>query len=277
MARQRLRKRMNGPQPLEQQIAAALSEKAAITSAALATLFGEVETAIAEVETAAVDANTRALDPTIDDPAAARQQRDDCGFRLERLKAALPPLQQRYNEVRLAERKAKWRTDYADVKAKCDDAATNLKDIYGEFTTRLIDALIAAKELDQDVARVNSTAPSGEHDRLLSVECAARGVNAVGPNSALSLLTELKLPRWSAPGWAWPPPTPPIDVRQVVPVKLMTHPMDRWHEGQAERKAETDREAQRVANYYRRQQREQEDMENARARAEQQRRRQAAI
>src|SRR5262245_56566129 len=118
MQRQRLRKRMNGSEPLEPRVAAALNEKATITSAALASLFGEVESAITEAEQSAEAANTRALDPTIDDPAAARVARDDAIYRLERLKAALPPLQQRYSEVRLVERKAMWRADYADVKAK---------------------------------------------------------------------------------------------------------------------------------------------------------------
>jgi hypothetical protein len=67
-------------------------------------------------ETAAEDSKKNALDPTIQDITAARVQRDDAIYRLERLKAALPPLQQRYNELRKAERRTQWRTDYAQVK-----------------------------------------------------------------------------------------------------------------------------------------------------------------
>jgi len=261
--------------PLEQRIAAALSDKSTITSAALAALFGEVETAIAEVETDAADAKARALDPTIDDPAAARQHRDDCRFRLERFKAALPPLQQRYNEVRLAERKAKWRADYADVKAKRDATAENLQAIY-ELTEQLIEVLQEAKQVDQEVERINRTAPNGEHDRLLSVECAARGVNGVGPNGVLSLLTELRLPKFSAPGLRWPPPAPMILPEQIIPAAMLRHPGDNWAAHQQKAKVQVAAEAKRVADYYRNQQREREERENAEARAAQERRRQAA-
>jgi hypothetical protein len=273
MERQRLRERMNDPQLLDQRIAEALSANA-ITSAMLAALFGEVETAIAAAETAAAQAKTRALDPGIQDNEAARQQRDDCSFRLERLRAALAPLQQRYSAVRLAERRAQWRADYAQVKAKRDATATNLKDIYTEFTTKLIDALIAAKEVDPEVARINSTAPNGEHDRLLTVECWARGVTGVADNFSLM---QLKLPSFEQPNaWAWPPPVPAIDVRQVVPAAMLTHPGANWPEALKQRDAARQQEAKRVANYYRQREREKEDIENARARAEQARRRQAA-
>jgi hypothetical protein len=259
---------MNGPAPLEQRVAAALKDKTTITSAALATLLGEVETAITEVERAVADAKTRALDPTIDDPAVARQQRGECGFRLERLKAALPPLQQRYTEVRLIERRAKWRADYADVRARRDDAATNMKDVYGEFSTKLINVLIAAKQVDEDVARVNSTAPNGEHDRLLTVECAARQVNGVADDFSLM---NIKLPTFNQPNaWSWPPPKPPIDFRLLVPPALLHHPGDNWAAHQKEAKMYADAEAKRVADYYRNQTREREELDNAAARARRQ-------
>ena len=265
----------DAPQTLEQRIAAALGDDA-ITSTALAALFGEVQTAIADAQASAEAAKTRALDPTIDDPAAARVQRDDTIYRLERLRAALAPLQARYTELRAGERRARWRADYAEVKAKRDATAEKLQAIYTELTEQLIDVLEQAKQVDEEVARINSTAPNGEHDRLLDTECAARGVNGVGPNSALSLLTELKLPRFSAPGWAWPPPAPVLTAEMVVPAAMLRHPGDNWAAHQKEAKAQADAEAKRVANYYRRQEREKEDMENARVRAERARRQQQA-
>ena len=264
MERVRLRKRVDGAQPLEQRVAGALSENAAITSATLATLFGEVESAITEAEQSAEAAHTRALDPTVEDAEAARQHRDDCGFRLERLKAALPPLQQRYSEVRLGERKAEWRQDLAEVKIKRDATAAKLQAIY-ELTEQLIPVLQEAKQVDQEVARINRTAPNGEHDRLLTVECAARHVNGVPAEFSLM---NIKLPAFHAVGqWLWPPPSPSIDVRQIVPVKLMTHPGDHWFEASKQRGEERQQEAKRVADYYRRQTREREDRDNAEARA----------
>jgi hypothetical protein len=153
--------------PLEQRVAEALNDNAAgITSAAIAALYNEVAAAITAATAAVATAKINALDPTVVDPAAARARRDDCAFQLERLKAALAPLQARYAQLRQAERRAQWRVDYARIEAERDAAATSLKNIYGEFTTKLIDALLAAKAIDEDIARINSTAPNGEPDRV---------------------------------------------------------------------------------------------------------------
>jgi hypothetical protein len=48
-------------------------------------------------------------------------------------------------------------------------------------------------------------------------------------------------------------------------IPIIPHPGAMWWAYQSERKAEADREAQRVANYYRRQERQKEDMECLRA------------
>jgi len=93
---------------------------------------------------------------------------------LERLKAALPPLQQRYNELCKAERRTEWREQYAEVKAKRDATAEMMKAIYTKLSEQLIAVLQEAQQVDQEVARVNRTAPNGEQDRVLTVECAAR-------------------------------------------------------------------------------------------------------
>jgi hypothetical protein len=269
MERVRFREMNGQQQPLEQRIALALSDKETITASALAHLFNEVEATIAEVETAVTEAKERALDPLIEDPQAARQQRDECEFRLERLKASLPPLQQRYSEQRLMERKAAWRKDLAQVKGKRDATADKLQAIY-ELTEQLIPVLQEANEVDQEVARINRTAPNGEHDRLLTVECAARHVNGVPAEFSLM---NIKLPAFHKVGQLlWPPPTPPIDVRQIVPAKLMTHPGDHWAEAMKVRDEERQQEAKRVADYYRNQTREREDRDNAEARAKQARR-----
>ena len=261
-------------QPLEQRIAAALGDSAGIKSAAISALYSEVAAAITSATSAADQARMQALDPRIDDPAAARARRDDSAFQLERLQASLAPLQARYTELRKAERRSEWRQQYADVKGKRDAAAEQLQAIY-ELTEQLIEVLEQAQQIDQEVEIANRTAPAGEHDRLLSVECAARGVNGVGPNGALSLMTDLKLPHWNAPGWAWPPPTPPIDVLQVVPAALLTHPGDAWHAHQQQAKAEAEREAKRVKEFYKRQQEQREAMDAAEAKAAQERRRPA--
>ena len=268
------RQRLRDPQPLEQRITRALSPDNDIASSAIAALYNEFETAIADAEANAEAAKTRALDPTIDDPAAARQQRDDCIFRLARLRAALPKLQQRYSEVRLAERRAQWRAAYAEVKANRDATASELKEAYA-LVDRLVVLLNKAKKVDEQVEAINRSAPNSEHDRLLTVECVARSLNAVPAN--VSLMTTLKLPVFDAPGqWLWPPPVPPIIPEMVVPAGMYSHPGANCHVELKERDARRQAEAKRLADYHRRREREREDMENARARAEQERRWQAA-
>ena len=131
---------------------------------------------------------------------------------------------------------------------------------FTNWQSNWIEVLEQAKEIDKDIARINSTAPNGEHDRLLTVECAARGV-AVGPNAALSLLTELKLPHWSSAGYSWPPPVPLILPEQVIPAAMLQHPGANWAEELKRRDAERLQESKRVADYHRRQQREKEDSE----------------
>jgi hypothetical protein len=274
MERRPLRDPPPPSQPLEQRIADALGDNA-IKSAVLAALYNEVAAAITAAATAADHAKERALNPSTQDAQAARARRDDCVFQLERLKAALPPLQQRYSQVRLAERRTEWREQFAQVKAKRDATAEKLQAIY-ELTEQLIEVLQEGQQVDQEVEIVNSTAPNGEPDRLLTTECAARGVNGVGPNGALSLMTDLKLPRWNAPGLAWPPPEPAIDFQRIVPPNMLTHPGDNWAAHQQEAKAQADAEAKRVAEFYRRQTREREERDNAEAKAAQERRRQAS-
>ena len=92
-----------------------------------------------------------------------------------------PPLQARYTELRKAERRAAWRANYAEVKAKRDATAEQVKAIYTEVTDKLIEVLEEAKQVDQEVETINRTAPNGEHDRLLTVECWARRSTASGP------------------------------------------------------------------------------------------------
>jgi hypothetical protein len=57
---------------------------------------------------------------------------------------------------------------------------------------------------------------------------------------------------------------------------MLRHPGDNWAAHQQEAKVQAAAEAKRVADYYRNQQREREERENAEARAAQERRRQAA-
>ena len=97
----------------------------AITSAKLSALLTEVEGAITAADKAANEARTKALDPTNVDFAAARREMDDTDFRRDRLKAALPKLQRRYQRVWDQECYDRWLAMFEGVKSKHAAAAAS--------------------------------------------------------------------------------------------------------------------------------------------------------
>jgi hypothetical protein len=267
---------------LETRIATALTEDT-VTSSVLADLNAETESALGQAESAITKAKKDALDTSRPpDPIAARDAIASAEFRRDWLKSASGKLQARQRQRANQETYDDWVDTFEPIKPRHATAAANLATVYQEFESKLVVALTEAKAVDAEVHRVMAKKPyllpqtNGDGRNLPSVECAARGVNGVGPNGALSLMTELKLPRFSAPGCSWPPPPPVMDVGSVVPPGMLLHPGANWHEALKERDTARQQEAKRVANYYRQREREKADIENARTRAEKERRRQAA-
>jgi hypothetical protein len=280
MQRQQLRERMNDP--LEQRIAAALGDND-VTSTAIADLITQTHTAIAAAEAAVTAAKKDALDTSRPpDPMAARDAIAYAQFKHDWLKSASGKLQARQRQRTDQETYDDWVDTFETIKPRHTTAVANLAAVYQEFESKLVAALTEAKAVDAEVHRVMTKKPyllpqtNGDGRNLPSVECAARGVNGVGPNGALSLMTELKLPRFSAPGWAWPPPAPVLTAEMVIPPAMLRHPGDNWAAHQNEAQAQADAEAKRVSDYYRNQTREREQRDNAQAKAAQERRRQAA-
>src|SRR5450631_672279 len=105
---------------LEQKIASALADDS-ITSTALAELITEVETAIIAADKAAEAEREKALDPLASpDADKAHEAMQKVEFSRDRLRTALPRLQQRFSEVRSEEEYARWVVGYEEVKTKRD-------------------------------------------------------------------------------------------------------------------------------------------------------------
>jgi hypothetical protein len=208
---------------LEQRIAAALADNK-IDSSALATLIAETEAATADADKAAIQAREQALDPIASpDPTKARAAMEQASFTRDRLRNVLPRLQQHFKEVSSQEEYTRWVAGYEQIKIKRDAAAAELRTIYPEFASKLVDLLLRIEVVDREVVRVRSAKPfdakeaNGDGRWLVETELAARGLHSFGVHDH-RILKDLQLPSFSEPTkLAWPPYRP-VDWSSVVPV-----------------------------------------------------------
>jgi hypothetical protein len=113
----------NGEQPsLESRIAAALRADASLSAADLGALIGEVELAATAAAATVVAERERSLDISID-PATAHEKVLIAELRRDRLKAALPRLQQRLAAAVAQESALRWDARYRRVAALVEEAA----------------------------------------------------------------------------------------------------------------------------------------------------------
>ena len=141
----------------------------------------------------------------------------------DRLKAALPRLQARHQQVADAEEYGRWAATFDQLKPRA--AADRLKAIYQKVEAELIPALAEARAMDGEVRGVANLKPyhlpqaNGEDQGLPTVEAAARALTGVNPD--FSLMT-MRLPAFDAPNQlAWPPYEVPLAVQvaaSMVPV-----------------------------------------------------------
>ena len=270
MERRQLREPAPPAQPLEQRIADALGD-AGITSTVIADLYAQARDAIAAAEAAVTKAKTNALDTSRPPDFAAHEAVAAAELQRDWLQAALPKLAAQHRKLAAREQYAAWLPKHQQAKADRDLLVARLRAVYEPFVEQMVPLLHEIAAVDAEIDRVNSTKPvDGGVKSLRSVELEARNIDGFGSNG-ISLVRDLKLPAFNAPGrLLWPPPAPPIDFQQMVPAALQTHPGDNWaaHQQQAKQQAEV--EAKRVKDYYANQQREREERDNAAVRARRQ-------
>ena len=203
---------------LEERIATALSSDTA--SDVVAILIAEVETAIVAADKAAEQARERALDPRVID-AVTRREAEDAAFNRDRLRAAMPRLQQRLQDVQAQEYAAGWQADYEQVKVKCDALAQEYAATYPKFVAQVVDLFSRAEAVDKEVSRINGSAPSGEHRRLRQVELVARGLDNFS-RADPPITKAVQLPDWlNSEKMLWPRPQPSLAV-QVAGARTAT-------------------------------------------------------
>ena len=248
---------MTKPPTLEQRIAAALTSTD-ITSSDLAALIVEVEAAAQAADEDATTARAQALDPTtVVDTAKVGASLATAELTRDRLRAALPRLQQRLNQAREREYTAAWREDFERVEAKRDALAAEYAETYPQVVERLVDLLHRVEACDREVSHVNQMAPSGARAHLCEVELTAREVERLLQPDVV-IAKELRLPTFkraaNQPLFAWPPPQPSLAASLRVPAG----PGPDWHAATEERDRRRREEAERLSAYYEAREREAE-------------------
>jgi hypothetical protein len=192
---------------LDRRIATALSTD--VPSAEVAALIVELVAAVSKSEEAVAAQHSTAVEPAVSlEPESARAaiRADDADY--DQLCSALPRLKARLAELQAAEYAKAWEKDYERVKAQVEEMARKWTE-YPKLVAQLIDILDTAT-IDQEISRVNGSAPNGEPRRLRGVELTARNLeefNRYHPSVAKSVqLPELEL----SYKMAWPPPPPSL-------------------------------------------------------------------
>ncbi len=251
---------MNKQPTLEQRIAAALEPDAAITSE-IAAVIEEAEAAFAKVEKERDVEHTLSLDPK-----AARQAIEDATFAANRLRTLLSKLQERCEDVIYQEQVTAWLAEYDVRKCERDALAEELRAVYPDAVTKIMDLFVRMIANDHALSALHLARPGGVKQHLLSAELHARGLDRF-TRDVPSLLTAVHLIDWDSGRQAWPPLRPSIAaaVAATVPAYDRRFSADWWKDN--ERRAAAQRaEQQRMADYYARLTREQEERENKEAR-----------
>jgi len=232
---------------LEQRIATALSSDT--TSDVVEKLITEVEVTAVTADAAAERAGDRALDPTVIDPAT-RREAEDAAFTRDRLRAALPRLQERLQQIQAAEYAARWEAEFEQVEGRRNELAQEFAATYPRFAAQLVELFSRAEAVDKEVSRVNGSAPAGEHRRLLGVELSARGLDGFTRDEP-SIARAVQLPDFERSAvLAWPPPKPSMAVQVATSMTYGSHPSANWWEESKERAQAMRADHERVIAYY---------------------------
>jgi hypothetical protein len=252
---------------LDQRIAAALSDD--VTASDLEALVAEVEGAAAEAEEVTIDARTRALDPLTVDATAACAAMNDAEFTRDRLQTALPQLQARQREVAAAERYRKWATEHDEAAAEQRALAQELTELYPPFEAKIVDLLLRIEKADNRAIHLDFYKPKDANYRAYDDGRDLRRTEQLARSGGgLSIMKDMKLPAWAGNIVAsWPPWRPMVSIAAsyALPAPPCTP------EQIAARDAARQAEAEKMADFYKRQERAREEREAAEARAAQER------
>jgi hypothetical protein len=130
-------------------------------------------------------------------------------------------LQELHRDAVAREQSVAWQADADAVEAVRDKLAAEMAEKYPAATAWIVDFLQRKEACDQEISRINGSAPPLEHRRLLGVELTARGIDNFGLNDR-PIAEKLQLPALVG-GYgsaiAWPPPTVPFSVQLASTIR----------------------------------------------------------
>jgi hypothetical protein len=217
---------------LQQRIDAALQQDDPTTSAEIAALIEETEIGLAKAD------EERAVD-----------------------QALLSKLQTRYQLAQAQEQATGWLAEHDRLKGERDALAEELRVAYPDAATRIMDFFVRITANDEALSGLHRARPTGMKQHLLSAELYARGLDNFSRDNP-SLLESTRLFDWVSGREIWPPPRTPLAVLVAASVPRTQHPGADWWKTNEQRTAEQLAERQRMADYYKRTKREQEEREN---------------
>jgi len=190
---------------LEKDIAAMLADGARASSANVAQMIERVEQVVAVAERTAAEEEVRALDlQKSPDPDKARTARDEVLFARDRLRAALPKLQQQLAATRAAEEAARWSAEYRRVRAMVEAEEKRFAECR-DLMAQLAERFASARAIDEEVHRVNASSPPGSM-HLYGIELTARELQSFSTYTP-SIIERAVLQTWEPGGrQLWPPP-----------------------------------------------------------------------
>jgi hypothetical protein len=144
---------------LKTKIAAALADNH-IASTDLMALIGDVETGVREAEENAAKARNDALDPAAAiGVAKAGAAVVTAELRRDRLKAALPRLQEHYQQVDAWERKEAWDAAAEAMERRRIALGREFQEHYEPAITQIVDTLRRMRSLDREIDELNGRKP----------------------------------------------------------------------------------------------------------------------
>lgn len=241
---------------LEQRLTAVLENEQA-SSNELSALAAEVEDAAAAADQAAKAAHAEARCLPCPDPVGVLQQAQAAELTRDRLDACLPRLRDKLRAAIAQEYRERWQADFRRTEALRNAAAANFAR-YPELVAEMIALFREAEQVDQEIARVNNSAY--DNQRLVGVEQHARGLQQFSRNTPSLRKAVVD---WQSGKQIWPPRRA-IDPSLFAPVPYNQAYSQNWAATAELKAAERRAEADRVAEYYQRQDRERKEREQGR-------------
>ncbi len=207
------------PKPLDERIAAAMSQDARIaTVAELITEVGE-EIKRDELERDRLDSLSKSATTSEAEADAAADQSVKLGRRVIRLNAKREQLEKRHGEIAKSDRQQRLQAEYKAAKERRDELASELAERWPALTDELISLLQRLEVSDRECHKVNQSFTAV---RLVSAEALARQCDPAfhDRGTGLRRLHTSELPAFRSDAFnllAWPQPTGP-GVATEVPI-----------------------------------------------------------